>query len=114
MLTLAVNVAVMTLALYCVLGYMTWTETAEFKAGWEAPGIDPRLLIAIGLIFVELMLITAVALFFSTFSTPILSAALTFAPLRGGPLQHRAPQLRSGRQLEAGRLARARALSRPA
>ena len=30
------------------------------------------------LIFVELMLITAVALFFSTFSTPLLSAALTF------------------------------------
>ncbi len=30
------------------------------------------------LIFIELMLVTAVALFFSTFSTPILSAALTF------------------------------------
>ena len=30
------------------------------------------------LIFVELMLVTALALFFSTFSTPILSAALTF------------------------------------
>ena len=30
------------------------------------------------LIFVELMLITALALFFSTFSTPLLSAALTF------------------------------------
>jgi ABC-type transport system involved in multi-copper enzyme maturation permease subunit len=77
-LTLAVNVAVMTLALYAVLGYMTWSETAEFKAGWEAPGTDPRLMIAILLTFVELMLITAVALFFSTFSTPLLSAALTF------------------------------------
>ena len=33
---------------------------------------------AIFLIFVELMLITAVALFFSTFSTPLLSAVLTF------------------------------------
>jgi ABC-2 type transport system permease protein len=30
------------------------------------------------LIFMELMLITAVALFFSTFSSPILSAAFTF------------------------------------
>jgi ABC-type transport system involved in multi-copper enzyme maturation permease subunit len=30
------------------------------------------------LIFVELMLVTAVALFFSTFSTPMLSAAFTF------------------------------------
>jgi len=78
-LTLAVNVGVMTIALYAVLAYMTWTESNAFKAGWDAPGIDPRLLIAIVLIFIELMLVTAVALFFSTFSTPILSAALTFA-----------------------------------
>jgi ABC-type transport system involved in multi-copper enzyme maturation permease subunit len=76
-LTLAVNVAVMTLALYVVLGYMTLTESAEFKSAWDAPGMDPRLLIAIFLTFVELMLVTAVALFFSTFSTPLLSAALT-------------------------------------
>ena len=77
-LTLAVNVAVMTLATYLVLGYMTWIETAEFKAGWDAPGVDPRLLKATLLIFTELMLVTAVALFFSTFSSPILSAAFTF------------------------------------
>ena len=36
------------------------------------------MLLAVGLIFVELMLVTAIALFFSTFSSPILSAALTF------------------------------------
>jgi ABC-type transport system involved in multi-copper enzyme maturation permease subunit len=77
-LTLAVNVAVMTAAMYAVLGYMTWIETAEFKAAWDAPGVDPRMLIAVGLIFIELMLVTAVALFFSTFSSPMLSAALTF------------------------------------
>ena len=77
-LTLAVNVAVMTAALYLVLGYMSWMEAAEFKAGWDAPGLDPRLLKAVLLIFVELMIITAIALFFSTFSTPLLSAALTF------------------------------------
>jgi ABC-type transport system involved in multi-copper enzyme maturation permease subunit len=77
-LTLAVNVAVMTVATYAVLGYMTWIETAEFKAGWEAPGVDPRMLKATLLIFMELMLVTAVALFFSTFSSPILSAAFTF------------------------------------
>ena len=76
-LTLAVNVSVMTIAMYCVLGYMTWIETPEFKAGWDAPGVDPALLKAIVLIFVQLMLVTAVALFFSTFSTPLLSAALT-------------------------------------
>jgi ABC-type transport system involved in multi-copper enzyme maturation permease subunit len=77
-LTLGVNVAVMTIALYLVLGYMTWVESPEFKAGWDAPGVDPALLKAVFLIFVELMLITALALFFSTFSTPLLSAALTF------------------------------------
>jgi len=77
-LTLAVNIAVMTAALYVVLGYMTWMETAEFKAGWDAPGVDPRMLKAILLIFVELMIVTAIALFFSTFSTPMLSAAFTF------------------------------------
>ena len=43
-LTLAVNVAVMTVALYAVLGFMTWIETPEFKAGWDAPGVDPALL----------------------------------------------------------------------
>ena len=42
------------------------------------PGTDPRLLKAVGLIFVELMIVTAIALFFSTFSTPLLAAALTF------------------------------------
>jgi ABC-type transport system involved in multi-copper enzyme maturation permease subunit len=77
-LTLAVNVGVMIAATYAVLGYMTWTETAEFKASWETPGTDPALLKAMALIFVELMLVTAIALFFSTFSSPILSAALTF------------------------------------
>jgi ABC-type transport system involved in multi-copper enzyme maturation permease subunit len=77
-LTLAVNVAVMTVALYIVLGYMTWMEAPEFKAGWDAPGVDPALLKAVFLIFVQLMIVTAIALFFSTFSTPLLSAALTF------------------------------------
>ena len=77
-LTLAVNVVVMTMAAYAVLGYMTWMETEEFKSAWDAPGVDPHMLKATLLIFVELMIVTAVALFFSTFSSPILSAALTF------------------------------------
>jgi ABC-type transport system involved in multi-copper enzyme maturation permease subunit len=77
-LTLAINLAVMAVALYCVLAYMSLTESEEFKRGWEAPAIDPALLKAFFLIFVQLMLITAVALFFSTFSSPILSAVLTF------------------------------------
>jgi len=76
-LTLAVNVAIMTAALYVVLAYMTYAESALVQSAWDAPGMDPALLRAILLIFVELMLITALALFFSTFSTPLLSAALT-------------------------------------
>lgn len=77
-LTLAVNLAVMTLALYAVLAYLTWTSPPQFRAAWDAPGLDPALMKAIFLIFIELMLITALALFFSTFSTPLLSASLTF------------------------------------
>ena len=77
-LTLAVNVAVMTAALYLLLAYLTYTERPEIRATWDAPGVDPRMLAAIGLIFLQLMIVTAVALFFSTFSTPLLSAAFTF------------------------------------
>jgi ABC-type transport system involved in multi-copper enzyme maturation permease subunit len=77
-LTLAVNVAVMTVALYVVLGYMDWTETENIRRSWDAPALDPALLKAVALIFVELCLITAVALCFSTFSTPILSAVFSF------------------------------------
>ncbi len=77
-LTLAVNVAVMAAALYVVLGYMAWITPADVQAVWDAPALDPALLKAVYLIFMELCLITAVALFFSTFSSPILSAVLTF------------------------------------
>jgi ABC-type transport system involved in multi-copper enzyme maturation permease subunit len=77
-LTLAVNLTVMTVALYIILAYMVWSEPPTIRAGWDAPGTDPALLKAIFLIFIELMLVTAIALFFSTFSSPILSAALTF------------------------------------
>jgi ABC-type transport system involved in multi-copper enzyme maturation permease subunit len=78
-LTLTVNVAVMAAALYVVLAYMRWGVPEAVVRAWDAPPLDPALLVAIGLILVELMLVTAIAVFFSTFSTPILSAALTFA-----------------------------------
>ena len=77
-LTLAVNIAVMAVALYLVLAYMAWGVAPEVARTWDAPAMDPALLKAVGLILIELMLVTAIALFFSTFSTPILSAALTF------------------------------------
>jgi ABC-type transport system involved in multi-copper enzyme maturation permease subunit len=77
-LTLAVNVTIMTAALYGVLTYMSLSYSAETQRAWDTPALHASLLAAVVLIFVELTLITAIALFFSTFSTPILSAALTF------------------------------------
>ena len=77
-LTLAVNIAAMALALYAVLAYMLWTLPPEARLVGDAPTLDPALLKAVLMIFVELMLVTALALFFSTFSSPMLSAALTF------------------------------------
>jgi ABC-type transport system involved in multi-copper enzyme maturation permease subunit len=77
-LTLAVNVSVMTLAFYAVLAYYDWTLTAGEKAAIEAPALDPALLKATFLILVELVVVTAIALFFSTFAGPMVSAALTF------------------------------------
>lgn len=76
-MTLAVNLGVMTIAYYGVLYYMDVTATSAVRAGWPMPAMDPRLLIAIGLIFAQLMLVTALALFFSTYSSPLLAALLT-------------------------------------
>ena len=77
LLTLFVNIAAMTLALYAVLGIMIFTQPPQAKLIWEAPALDPALLKAVLLIYAELAIITACALFFSSFSTPILSAAFT-------------------------------------
>jgi Cu-processing system permease protein len=75
--TLFVNLAVMAIAYYAVLGYMALTVPSGPLRG-EPPAADPRLLIAVGLIAAELALVTAVAIFWSTFSSSaLLSAALT-------------------------------------
>jgi hypothetical protein len=50
----------------------------EVQKAWDAPAMDPALLKAILLILAELLIVTAIALLFSTFSTPLLSAAFTF------------------------------------
>jgi Cu-processing system permease protein len=78
-LTLLANLAVMAVAFYGVLAYLGWITPENVKMAWEAPATDPRMLKAFLLIGAELLLLTAVALFFSTFSSPMLSAALTFA-----------------------------------
>ena len=79
MLTLAVNVAVMAVALYAVLALHDVDGRRPSCARRGRRRRSTRgCSIAVVLIFVELMLVTAIALFFSTFSSPILSAALTF------------------------------------
>ena len=77
-LTLFVNLATMTIAFYAVLAYLDTQFSESVRASWAAPATDPGMLRAIVLIFLELLLVTAIALFFSTFSSPFLSAALTF------------------------------------
>src|SRR5262245_41075506 len=76
-LTLIVNVAVMTASLYALLLYMSWGEVYTQLHGYDPKTMDPAMLKAVALILVELAVITAVALFFSTFSTPIMSAIFT-------------------------------------
>ena len=53
---------------------MAWKSRQAFRAHDRTP----RLLLALGMIFAQLALVTAVALFFSTFASPMVSAALTF------------------------------------
>jgi ABC-type transport system involved in multi-copper enzyme maturation permease subunit len=78
-LTLAVNLFIMMLALYAVLAFMAWSQPALARAASvDAPAIDINLVKVYVLIFVHLLLVTAIALFFSTFSSPMLSAAFTF------------------------------------
>jgi len=70
--TLAANVAVMTIALYLVLGYIYATSSPFQRLAWEAPALDPRIMTASLLIVAELAVLTAVSLFFSTFSSSVL------------------------------------------
>ena len=68
--TLAVNLGIMAAALYVVLAGMAWMAPETTAAGWERPALDPAMLTAFFLTFCELAVVTALALFFSTFSTP--------------------------------------------
>jgi ABC-type transport system involved in multi-copper enzyme maturation permease subunit len=65
MLVIALNVAIMTAALLALMAL--YSETA----------MNLGVFVAVLLILVELMVVTAVAVLFSTFSTPTLSAMLT-------------------------------------
>jgi ABC-type transport system involved in multi-copper enzyme maturation permease subunit len=65
--TLAVNVCLMTAGFFAALFYL--------RRNFQASDVD--LLVAIYFIFLALLLATSLALLFSTFSSPILSAAFT-------------------------------------
>jgi ABC-type transport system involved in multi-copper enzyme maturation permease subunit len=76
-LTLLANTLVMTVALYAVLFFLSRDVPERVQAAWDAPALDPALLKAIALIYLHLAVVTAVALFFSTYSSPLLSAIFT-------------------------------------
>lgn len=67
--TLWVNLLIMAIGLVAVLVYV--------KRGWG--DLHFSLFVAIFLIFLQLMLITGIALLFSSFSTPVLSAMFTLS-----------------------------------
>jgi len=69
MVTLVVNAALMTLGFYVAL---LLTER-------KLTGDDGRLLVAVYFIILELLIVTAITLLFSSFSTPIFSAIFAFA-----------------------------------
>jgi len=77
LLTLLANVVVMSVALYTVLFFLARGVPEGVQKAWDAPAMDPGLLVAIGMIYLELAVVTAVALFFSTYSSPMLSAVFT-------------------------------------
>ena len=77
LLTLLVNMVVMTVALYVVLYFLGRNVPAPIQRAWDSPALDPALLKAIALIYLNLAVVTAVALFFSTYSSPMLSAVFT-------------------------------------
>jgi hypothetical protein len=86
-LTHSVNIAGMTVAFYLVLAWLGWASPENVRASWTAPAADPRLLVAVVEIAAELALLTAIALFFSTFSSStLLSVLLTVGLLIAGLL----------------------------
>lgn len=84
LLTLLANLAVMTIALYAVLYFLSRGVPPQVQAAWDAPALDPALLKAISLIYVNLAVVTAVAVFFSTYSSPMLSAVFTIGVYLAG------------------------------
>jgi ABC-type transport system involved in multi-copper enzyme maturation permease subunit len=92
-LTTLVNVGAMAVALGLMLAFMNSQLDAAELAALEAPAVDPRLLLVVVMIAAELALLTAVSLFFSTFSSSALlstvfSVGVFVAGLLSGDLRH--------------------------
>ena len=74
--TLGLAVAVMTAFLYAVLGAAAWwAPDTGFTPAPPAPAVDPAILKAVFLILVQLAVVAAASLCFSTFASPALAAA---------------------------------------
>ncbi len=85
--TLLVNVALMTAVLFVVMAWFEWTTPVEVTRGWTVPALDPALLKAVVMIAAELLVLTAVALLVSTFSSSgVMSAVLTLGVWVAGHL----------------------------
>ena len=117
----------MTVALYAVLVLPLARRAATVQQAWDAPALDPALLKAIALIYLDLAVVTAVAVFFSSYSSPMLSAVFTLGvyvvgqfnadlkhfdqivELAGGGRHRQGVLLRAAGLLEVRRQARRRA-----
>ena len=62
-----------------MLVYLSHGVPETVQQAWDAPALDPALLKAIALIYLDLSTVTALAVFFSSYSSPILSAVFTLA-----------------------------------
>jgi ABC-type transport system involved in multi-copper enzyme maturation permease subunit len=69
--TLAVNAACMAIGVFAALSYVSAHHALIASDGW--------VLLALYFIVLEFVIITALALFFSSFSSPLLSAVFTFS-----------------------------------
>ena len=78
-LVLAAALGMMAATSYGLLAWTALTASEAETRGWEAPAADPALLRAYLLIFMELLVVAAIALLFATFASRVLAAAMTVA-----------------------------------
>ena len=86
-LTIAFNLWMMAAALWIVLAWAGWMAPENVRLSWVTPAVDPRLAVAVLMITAEMAVLTAVALFFSTFSSSgLVSLGLTVGVFVAGLL----------------------------